>query len=237
MNKNPLLRLLTVALIGCFLSIGCKKKADPTPTPTPDTTKPVITLTGGGNPYTMIMGNYFYDPGYTATDNIDGTITAKVTTTASSVNHDLVGTYTVNYSVTDAAGNVGTASRTVIVINEASAIAGTYSVRDSNYTTHAITNYNARMTASTTQNQKLNINNFWNAGTIINVTAQYDGGTSFFMIGGESLGGSNILDNGNYVYFPQCHVTSAAAPVNIIIDYWVHNGSNDWHYLATYTKP
>ena len=41
------------------------------------------------------------------------------------------GTYTVTYSATDAAGNVGTATRTIHVVNDAEYLAGTYTTTES----------------------------------------------------------------------------------------------------------
>ena len=67
-----------------------------------DTTKPVITITGGdiaheqGTPYT--------DLGATALDNIDGDITSLISV-ENNVDSDTAGTYTVVYSVSDSSGN------------------------------------------------------------------------------------------------------------------------------------
>jgi subtilisin-like proprotein convertase family protein len=68
-----------------------------------DTNIPVITLIGS-NPLTLEKGNTFVDPGVTATDNIDGDITASVTRTGT-VSSNVVGTYVLNYNVADSAGN------------------------------------------------------------------------------------------------------------------------------------
>ncbi len=82
----------------------------------PDTAPPNITLYGG-NPYTWNLGTSPYsDPGVTAHDNVDGNVTSSIVTDASDVDVNTLGTYTVNYSVTDTAGNTGTASRTVQVV-------------------------------------------------------------------------------------------------------------------------
>jgi hypothetical protein len=77
-----------------------------------DTTAPVITLVNGdeGTPdYTVERGTTYVDPGATA----DGGETVVVNT--SGLNMSVSETYTVTYSATDADGNIGTASRTVIV--------------------------------------------------------------------------------------------------------------------------
>lgn len=77
-----------------------------------DTTKPVITLTGGNQ--TLTVGDTWGDPGYSASDNVDGDLTADVQV-IDPVNTAVPDTYQVTYSVSDAAGNIGTASRTVVV--------------------------------------------------------------------------------------------------------------------------
>ncbi len=82
---------------------------------TPDTTAPVITILGS-NPATIIVGTTYTDAGATANDNVDGNITANIITT-NNVNNNAVGTYTVDYSVTDGAGNTASSSRTVNVIS------------------------------------------------------------------------------------------------------------------------
>ncbi|MBK7528206.1 MAG: DUF5011 domain-containing protein [Sphingobacteriales bacterium] len=78
-----------------------------------DTQAPTITLSGPGTiiwpcnvPYT--------DPGYSAFDNIDGDITQYVILSGK-VCYTCSGTYTITYSVTDAAGNTATVTRNVII--------------------------------------------------------------------------------------------------------------------------
>lgn len=78
-----------------------------------DIVPPVVTLQGDAQ-ITIKAGSSFTDPGVTATDNIDGDITASVAVSGS-VNTYHAGTYTITYTATDAAGNIATAERTVIV--------------------------------------------------------------------------------------------------------------------------
>ncbi len=78
---------------------------------TPDTTSPVITVTGN-NPETVIQDSTYNDAGATALDDVDGPVTV---TTTGSVDTSTVGTYTITYTATDAAGNTATATRTVNV--------------------------------------------------------------------------------------------------------------------------
>jgi subtilisin-like proprotein convertase family protein len=84
----------------------------------PDTTLPVITLTGN-NPLDVTLGSTYSDPGYSAMDNVDGDITASVLVNASAVNMNSVGSYVVTYNVSDAVGNAATTiTRAVNIIIE-----------------------------------------------------------------------------------------------------------------------
>ncbi|PHR70071.1 MAG: peptidase S8 [Lutibacter sp.] len=86
-----------------------------------DTTAPVITLTGAST-INLNAGDSYTDQGATATDNVDGNLTSSIVTTGA-VNTATPGTYTINYNVSDAAGNAATqVSRTIIVTDNTSPI-------------------------------------------------------------------------------------------------------------------
>ena len=79
-----------------------------------DTTEPVITLIGDLI-VTVEAGTTYEDEGATAFDNVDGNLTASITT-VSNVDTSTPGEYTVTYNVSDAAGNASAeVTRTVIV--------------------------------------------------------------------------------------------------------------------------
>lgn len=80
-----------------------------------DKTAPVITLKGNAA-MTIPVGGTFTDPGYTANDNVDGNVTSKVKVSGT-VNPNKEGTYSISYSVTDAAGNKTVVYRKVVVGN------------------------------------------------------------------------------------------------------------------------
>ena len=86
-------------------SSGNTAQVTRTITITPDVTIPVISLVGDAS-VSLELGNNYTDLGATATDNLDGTLTASIVT-VSNVDDSKVGTYTVSYYVTDAAGNTG----------------------------------------------------------------------------------------------------------------------------------
>ena len=81
---------------------------------TGDNTSPVITLLGE-SVVTVEVGSNYVDAGATATDDVDGDLSSSIITT-SNVDTSKVGTYTITYNVSDAAGNAAsTVIRTVIV--------------------------------------------------------------------------------------------------------------------------
>lgn len=78
-----------------------------------DPIPPELTLLGEGTVY-MMAGEDYQEPGWTASDNQDGDLTSRVAVTGA-VDRYLAGSYTLTYTATDAAGNVSTAQRTVVV--------------------------------------------------------------------------------------------------------------------------
>lgn len=149
---------------------SCKKEE------TPDTIAPVITL-NGDNPATVYLGGTYTDAGATATDETDGDLTSSITST-NNINLLQTGTYTVTYSVTDAAGNTGTETRSVKVINEANYIAAGYSVVDVVTGKNAGTYYyNVSVSAHSTINNKLLIYNFGGFGSLVYAEVTLSGTT------------------------------------------------------------
>ncbi|WP_219930751.1 immunoglobulin-like domain-containing protein, partial [Algibacter marinivivus] len=83
----------------------------------PDTTAPVITLNGNAL-IDLNVGDVYTEQGATATDNLDGDITANIAVGGDVVDTNTAGTYLVTYDVSDAAGNAATqVVRTVNVIS------------------------------------------------------------------------------------------------------------------------
>ncbi|MDB4490900.1 DUF5011 domain-containing protein, partial [bacterium] len=78
-----------------------------------DTTDPVITLVGGD--VTIPLGGSYTESGATVSDNYDTEL--AVTIDSSKIDTSVVAPYTVTYNVTDDSGNMGTATRTVNVVD------------------------------------------------------------------------------------------------------------------------
>jgi len=79
----------------------------------PDTVPPILTVSGSLT-ITLELGDTYTDAGATARDANDGPVTV---TTVSNVDSSAVGTYTITYTATDAAGNTVSSSRTVTVVD------------------------------------------------------------------------------------------------------------------------
>lgn len=118
-TKISVLSLALIAAGGMFIT-SCG---------TEDLSTPVIVL-DGDDPFIVELGDTYTDPGFTATDDEDGDVTANVTVDDSDVDTEEIGEYSVEYSVTDEAGNVGTATRTVRVVMGKADYLGTYQVEE-----------------------------------------------------------------------------------------------------------
>ena len=78
-------------------------------------TPPLITLQGD-NPMTIEIGSNYIELGAIASDPEDGDLTSSISTSGA-VNTDVVGTYQIQYSVTDSEGNTTFLNRTVQVVD------------------------------------------------------------------------------------------------------------------------
>jgi hypothetical protein len=78
-----------------------------------DTTPPVITIIGD-NPMSLMKDSTFIDPGASATDNVDGSVTVSP---SGSVDTSIAGEYSITYTASDNAGNEATAVRRVMVLD------------------------------------------------------------------------------------------------------------------------
>ena len=118
MKKLFKLNLLAVLLPS--LIVSCSDD-DPIPAPVvvtpevviPDTGAPTITLVGSST-INIEEGDSYTDAGASASDEVDGDISSSITTSGS-VDTSTPGTYTLTYSVSDAAGNSVELTRTIIV--------------------------------------------------------------------------------------------------------------------------
>jgi N-acetylneuraminic acid mutarotase len=108
-----------------------------------DTLAPTVTV-AGANPMTLECRSVYVEQGASAFDGCQGDLSAAVTV-AGFVDTRVPGTYTLTYSVLDAAGHVGTATRTVSVVPGAS---GTCELADGWVTTGGMAQARAAHTAT-----------------------------------------------------------------------------------------
>ncbi len=144
-------QLIKISLLGLSLAFAIYSCKDDS-----DTTAPSLVL-AGDNPYILEnIGDDYVEPGFTATDDEDGNVAGRVTTT-DNINEDSAGTYHVDYSVTDNAGNTSTAERSVIVQNSLQTDHPEYKgVFAANYAcTSGPGTYNDTLTFSSTINNRL----------------------------------------------------------------------------------
>ena len=116
-KKLPIALFATLAITACGGGGGTALVTAPNPVTPADKVAPVISLIGEAT-VTLQQGTTYTDPGATATDNIDGAVSATTTDTVGTA----IGTYTLNYSATDSAGNSSSLPRTVNVIANPSSI-------------------------------------------------------------------------------------------------------------------
>ena len=160
MKTQIILSTSALLLGGALLLNSCKKEDK-------DTTAPVVTVSGAST-FFVQLNSTFSDPGATATDETDGTLSATASGTVTTTTE---GTYTVTYTAKDKAGNSASAKRTVIVID----IAGSYSVVDTSpYPGGTSSTYAETATLSTTSNGKVIVTKFGyytNGGVYFNLTS------------------------------------------------------------------
>ena len=115
--KKAIALFATLIISACGGGGGTAPVAAPKPVSPADTVAPVISLNGEAT-VTLQQGTTYTDPGATATDNVDGAVSATTTDTVGTA----IGTYTLSYSATDSAGNSSSLQRTVNVIANPSSI-------------------------------------------------------------------------------------------------------------------
>lgn len=217
--KKQFLTVVAIQATLIFFFSGCKKDSD--------TTAPVILILGD-NPYTLTLNTTYSDGGATASDNQDGVITSKIVAT-NHVNKDLKGTYEVNYDVSDAAGNSASAYRIVNVKNAAEFLAGSYvNAKDSCQTT-PVSFFDATITTSNTENNKITINNFGAFGATVNIIGTLSGSTINFA-GSQSLGGTSSI-----VGSATGTITSTS-PLKFTVTYTWTDGSSTEVCTTSYAK-
>jgi len=87
-----------------------------------DVTAPTITLVGSST-VNIYVGDTYNDAGATATDNIDGDLTGKIST-SSTVNTNVAGNYSVTFDVADESGNAAVQVSRLVSVSARSSSGG-----------------------------------------------------------------------------------------------------------------
>jgi hypothetical protein len=204
------------------LIAGCTK---------PDTTPPVITL-NGVNPDTLFLNQNFVEPGYSAIDNKDGDITSHVSISGiPPFNSNIFGTYLKIYSVNDAAGNIDTAVRTVVVYNQATILSGHYQATTNCQITGGPLGFNSDINPCDSINFDIWISNFGAFGIKQMVLASYNDTTNTLSFQcPQALGGNKTLVSASGI------VNISNAPhYTITITYSWSDGTNTDNCTSTYS--
>lgn len=184
MKSKIVFSYLIAATCGVLLLNSCSKDED--------TTAPVVTLNGDDNVVLSLGTSSYSDPGATATDDEDGSVTVTSDFSSTNPNLNLANTYTITYSATDAAGNTGKAYRTVRIKNDAEDYAGDYTVVDS-VDGVLVFNYTQKITVDNVVNNRLHFSKFadYANNTSIYATKRGDGNIEIPSQTGLSIGTSN----------------------------------------------
>ena len=169
---------------------GCSKDT----TTAPDTTAPVVTVNGPSSIEVSLNSGTWTDLNATANDYVSGSVTVTSDASATNPNTNLVGTYTITYTATDAAGNKGSAIRNIRVKNDAEGFAKTYNVND--VIPSATLIYTQTITVDATINNKVHFNRFGDYNNNTDIFALRDPVTGKLSIPKQSSGhdiGTNNL--------------------------------------------
>lgn len=231
MRKNLEFVVLALAIIATA-GTGCKKD---------DVTAPTITLTGSSDitlslPLTNNGAAAWEDPGFTASDDEDGTITSNVVSSGT-VNPNRKGLYTITYTVSDAAGNQASATRTVRVVNDAEIFAGSYVDAVDTASISGVSLFDATITASDSINNLVSINNFGAFGSTANIYAAFSGttvGSTISVATGQIIVTPTYIQN-SYPAESLVLVNTSAAQ-SFSIKYQWNDGANSEVSISYYHK-
>lgn len=211
--KKHLILITSVAMIAGVVSFSsCKKE---------DTTAPVITVAGGAAqsqslPSTAGAGT-FTNPTATATDDEDGDLSSSITVSGT-VDANTKGSYTLTYTVTDAAGNTASQDVVIDIVNDAEMFAGNYSVHDT-VPTLAAFNYNQTVVTDSYVNNKIHFTHTDGFAFYQNNTGIYATISGSTVTLPSQTAGPIGTDNSTHQFSGNGVVLSTSAPVKFNITY------------------
>lgn len=196
-----------------------------------DLTNPVVSVTGD-DPQIIALGDDYTELGATATDEQDGDLSDAIVIDATSVNTDVVGKYTVSYSVVDEAGNTGSAERDVWVMATNDSYAGTYDVTES-YTNNEtgesdVITYVVSITAAAADETKILIENLGDYDPAVTVEAFLEGDLQDDLTINQTVGGITFVGTGSIT-------TGTTTTFNFELNY-TQDGTDSYTSEATFVK-
>ncbi len=124
LNRSLLLRILLLSSILSACGGGGTEDVGNGGNETSDTIAPVITLSGSAT-ISLNQGETYTDAGATADDETDGDISTNISVGGDTVDTATVGSYSITYNVSDAAGNIAIQVTRTVNVN-ATSIVSTY---------------------------------------------------------------------------------------------------------------
>lgn len=201
-----------------------------------DTTPPLITLLGDASLELSLNTASWVDPGATASDDEDGTVSVSSDNSSTNPNLNMVGTYTITYTSVDAAGNVATAVRTIRVKNDAEVFAGTYAVHDT--CPGFVFNYTQIVTVSETLNNRVHFNKFADYANNTGIYANRVGGNLEIpaQIGANIGSGGGPCDISDHRFTSTSFTSNGTGFVLVYVDEIITSGcTGSTTCTATYT--
>ena len=193
---------------------------------------PVITIIGD-NPYTLLKGTTFTDPGATALDNEDGVLTVITT---SDVDNLTVGSYGVVYSTLDSAGHSVVEWRQVNVVDSLSVVAANDTVTANTLSEVVTVDVRSNDTPTTATVSLLDTYDAYGIWSLSNNQVTYTPHSNTLFNGGEVFALYQISDGTNsataviYINYPVVlEAKDDAAAPTVIAPYTINVINNDTH--------
>lgn len=207
-------KIISVAACFFVLLISCKKD---------DTTPPKLTMSGAST-MTISLNSSFADPGVSANDNEDGSVSVTNDISPTNPNVDLTGHYIITYTATDAAGNTSKTKRNVLVVNDAEFMTAGYDV-----TNGCGLDYADEIIASTTVNNRVIFNQIghyanangklqadidFSTSTLTIVDATINCGTFPVIVDRNFSGGGALASNNTVIQLNVTETIQPSGPTN-----------------------
>ncbi len=219
---------IAVMSIATTVFVGCNGE---------DLSTPVIVV-DGDNPLNIELGTPWTMPGYTATDDEDGDITASVSVDDSQVNTSAIDTYEVTLTVSDGAGNTAIETLVVNVTMGKTPYTGIYTVHeecdmdeDGNFgEVGEVFDYSVTINAGGGEDE-LVFSNFGGYGDAVVAVVTFSGDLNEVLNVDYDLAGTGIHFSGDGLV-----TIGTTSDIEFTLDYQAEDGGTIVPCNAVYTK-